>query len=67
MEGAACIANIGAAQRRRRFWPGALSLAAGIGLTVAVRALALTPLTYAPAALLVFGGFTGILQARAKT
>jgi hypothetical protein len=67
MDGEVCIANIGASQRRRRFWPGVAALAAGVLLTLATRALGLTSFLYAPSAVLVFVGFAGVLQARAKT
>ena len=67
MEGAACIANIGVAQRRRRFWPGVISIVLGVGHGVAVAALSLTPLLLVPAAVLLFAGFTGVFQAREKT
>lgn len=63
----ACIANIGAAQRRRRFWPGVVSLGLGLGHGVAVAALSLTPWLLAAAAVLLFAGFAGVLQAREKT
>lgn len=65
--GPVCIPNIGVAQRRRRFWPGVVSLLLGLGHGVAVAALGLTAWLLAPAAVLLFTGFTGILQAREKT
>ena len=67
MSGAACIANIGVAQRRRRFWPGVISVALGVGHGIAVVALSLTPLLLLPAAVLLFAGFAGVFQAREKT
>ena len=67
MSGAACIANIGLAQRRRRFWPGVVSLVLGVGHGIAVVAFSLTPLLLLPAAVLLFAGFTGVFQAREKT
>jgi hypothetical protein len=63
----ACIANIGAAQRRRRLWPGVVSLALGLGHGAAVVIAALTPALLLPAAVLVFGGLAGVLQSREKT
>ena len=67
MEAPACIANIGAAQRRLRFWPGVISIVLGVGHGIAVAALELTPLLLIPAAVLLFAGFTGVFQAREKT
>lgn len=67
MDDQTCIANIGTAQRRRRFWPGVISLALGVGHGVAVAALSLTPALLVPAAVLLFAGFTGVLQARDET
>lgn len=67
MEGAACIANIGLAQRRRRFWPGVISIGLGVGHGIAVSVLSLTPILLVPAAVLLFAGFTGVVQAREKT
>jgi hypothetical protein len=65
--GAVCIANIGASQRRRRFWPGVASLALGLGHGIAVVGWSLTPWLLLPAAVLLFGGFAGVLQSREKT
>ena len=67
MDGAVCIANIGVAQRRQRFWPGVISIALGVGHGVAVAVLSLTPLLLIAAAVLLFAGFTGVFQAREKT
>lgn len=67
MDGAACIPNIGMAQRRRRFWPGVISIALGLGHGAALVGFSLTPLLLLPAAVLLFAGFTGVFQAREKT
>jgi hypothetical protein len=67
VSGPACIANIGAAQRRKRFWPGVASLFLGLGHGVAVAIWSLPPLLLLPAAVLLFGGFAGLLQSRGKT
>ena len=67
MDANTCIANIGPAQRRRRLWPGVVSLALGAGHGVAVTAYGLTPALLVPAAVLLFAGFAGVFQARAKT
>lgn len=67
MAGEACIANIGAAQRRQRFWPGVVSFLLGLGHGVAVVAWSLPPLLLLPAAVLLFGGSAGVLQSREKT
>ena len=67
MSSAACIANIGVAQRRRRFWPGLISIVIGVGHGVAVVAFSFTSLLLLPAAVLLFAGFSGVFQAREKT
>ena len=67
MPATACIPNIGIAQRRRRFWPGAISIVLGVAHGVAVILFSLTPALLLPAAILLFAGFTGVFQAREKT
>jgi len=67
VDGQTCIANIGVAQRRRRFWPGVVSLALGVGHGVAVTAYSLTPALLLPGAVLLFAGFSGVFQSREKT
>lgn len=62
-----CVPNIGAAQSRRRLWPGVASVALGVGHGIAVWALSLTPALLIPAGVLLFAGFTGVFQAREKT
>jgi len=59
--------NIGAAQRRKRFWPGVVSLGLGLAHGAVVAIWSLSPLLLLPAAVLIFLGFTGILQSREKT
>ena len=66
-DGAACVPNIGPGQRRLRFWPGVVSLALGLGHGVAVVALPLTGWLLVPASVLLFVGFSGVLQSREKT
>jgi len=66
-QGPVCVPNIGAAQRRRRFWPGVVSLALGVSHGLAVAALDLSSALLVPAAVLLFAGFAGVFQAREKT
>jgi hypothetical protein len=67
MQGESCIPNIGVAQRRKRFWPGVVSIALGVGHGLAVSILDVTAVLLLPAAVLLFAGFTGVFQAREKT
>jgi hypothetical protein len=67
MDGSTCIANIGVGQRRRRFWPGVVSLALCLGHGVVVTGYGLAPVLLVPAAVLLFAGFAGVFQAREKT
>lgn len=67
MDHAVCIINIGPLQRRRRRNLGVVGLAAGVAVAVAVGALGLPPAARLAPAVLFFGGFSGIFQARAKT
>jgi len=67
VKGVTCIANIGVTQRRRRFWPGVMSLVLGVGHGVAVTVFSLAPALLVPAGVLLFAGFAGVFQAREKT
>ena len=67
MSGEVCVANIGPDQRNQRKRLGAATLAAGALLFVLAPTLGLTPWSHGIAALLLYGGFTGIFQARAHT
>jgi len=66
-ERSVCIANIGPLQRRRRFQLGVGSLLAGGALALGAAIADAGPLAVAVATVLVFGGFTGLFQARANT
>jgi uncharacterized membrane protein HdeD (DUF308 family) len=61
------VPNIGRAQRLRRFWPGVVSLALGVGHGIAVVAFQMTVALLIPAAVLLFAGFSGVFQSREKT
>jgi len=63
-----CIANIGPAQRQRRFRSGVIGIAIAVALLVAAtRSGPVSSILTVVAAAALFGGFTGVFQARAKT
>ena len=66
MDDAVCV-NIGPRQRRLRRILGVLGLAAGAAWVLAMWMLEYPPYTRLAGFVLFQGGFTGILQARAKT
>jgi hypothetical protein len=67
MQGDVCIANIGPQGQRLRFRLGVAGLAGAALLLGAEWTLGLPPLIRLVTAALVFGGFSGIFQAREKT
>ena len=67
MSGEVCIANIGTDQRAHRKRFGVASLAAGALVFAIAPMLGLAPWSHAIAALLLYGGFSGIFQAREHT
>lgn len=67
MNGEVCIANIGPDQRAHRKRLGIASLAAGALVFAVAPMLGLAPWSHAVAAILLYGGFTGIFQAREHT
>jgi hypothetical protein len=67
VSGEVCIANIGTAQRNQRKRLGAAALAAGALVFVVAPMIGLAPWSHPVSALLLYGGFTGIFQARGHT
>jgi hypothetical protein len=67
MQGDVCVANIGPQGQRLRFRLGVAGLAGAALLLAAEWTLGLPPLIRLATAVLVFGGFSGIFQAREKT
>lgn len=67
MNDAVCFINIGPRQRRLRRNLGLVSFAAAVSVVLAAVAMGLPPVIRLVAAPLFYGGFAGILQARAKT
>lgn len=67
MQGDVCIANIGPRGQRLRFRLGVAGLTGAALLLVAEWTLGLPPIIRLATAVLAFGGFSGIFQAREKT
>jgi hypothetical protein len=67
VNGEVCIANIGRDQRALRKRLGVASLAGGALVFAVAPMLGLAPWSHAVAAILLYGGFTGIFQAREHT
>jgi hypothetical protein len=66
-QGAACLANIGPRERRKRLVSGAIILAAGAGLAVALLLLGASRAVRLVLFLPFAGGAVSALQAREKT
>ena len=67
MDGAVCIANIDRKGRRQRLALGIAGQVAATAVGFGGWALGFAPTTRLPAAILYFGGFVGVFQARKKT
>lgn len=67
MSGEVCFTNIGTDQRAVRKRLGVASLTAGALVFAIAPMLGLTPWSHVVSTLLLYGGFTGIFQARERT